>query len=55
MTTSGMTRKILPIIPGTNISGMNAATVVRTAKVTGLPISLAPSIAPRNPSPCPSW
>ena len=39
MTMSGITRKILPIIPGTNISGRNAATVVRTAKVTGTEIS----------------
>ena len=42
-------------MPGTNIIGMNAATVVRTAKVTGLAISLAPSMAPRSPSPCSSW
>ena len=52
---SGMTLKILPIMPGTNNSGMNAATVVSTAKVTGTEISLAPSMAPRIPSPCRSW
>ena len=39
MTTSGITRKILPIMPGTNSSGLNAATVVSTAKVTGFAIS----------------
>ena len=55
MTTSGMTRKILPIMPGTNSSGLKAATVVRTANVTGLAISQAPSMEPRMPSPCRSW
>ena len=54
MTTNGMTRKILPIRPGTNSSGVNAATVVSTAKTTGVAISLLPSIAPRIPSPCSS-
>ena len=54
MTISGMTRKIFPIMPGTNISGLNAATVVRTAKITGVAISWAPSMAPRRPSPCSS-
>ena len=52
MTTRGMTRKIFPIMPGTNISGMNAATVVRTANTTGFAISRAPSMEPRRPSPC---
>ena len=55
ITTSGMTRSTLPIMPGTNSSGLKAATVVRTAKVTGRAISRAPSIAPRRPSPCSSW
>ena len=39
MTTSGMTRSSLPIMPATNSSGLEAATVVRTAKVTGRAIS----------------
>ena len=55
MTTSGITRNTLPSTPGTNSSGLKAATVVRTANVTGLAISYAPSIAPRIPSPCSSW
>ena len=48
MTMSGMFRNILPIMPGTNISGRNAATVVSTAKTTGVAIAWAPSIDPRN-------
>ena len=55
MTTSGMTRNTFPIVPGTNSSGLKAATVVSTANVTGLAISYAPSIEPRRPSPCSSW
>ena len=55
MTTSGMTRKILPIMPGTSIRGTNAATLVSTAKITGVEISWAPSMAPRRPSPWRSW
>ena len=54
-TTSGMTLKTLPIMPGTNSSGMKAATVVSTAKITGVAISRAPSIDPRRPSPWRSW
>ena len=54
ITISGMRRKIFPIMPGTNSSGMKAATVVSTAKMTGLAISCAPSIDPRSPSPCSS-
>ena len=55
ITMSGMVRKNLPIMPGTNISGMKAATVVSTAKITGVAISRAPSMDPRRPSPCRSW
>ena len=45
MTTIGMKIIILPIMPGTNSSGENAATVVSTAKVTGVEISCAPLMA----------
>jgi len=55
MTMSGMTRKILPIMPGIYISGKKATTVVNTANTTGVAISWAPSIEPRNRSPCRSW
>ena len=51
ITISGMRRKIFPIMPGTNSSGEKAATVVSTAKVTGLAISCPPSIDPRSPLP----
>ena len=44
-----------PNTPGTNSRGLNAATVVRTANVTGFAISYAPSMASRIPSPCSSW
>ncbi len=50
ITTRGITRKNLPNIPGTNIRGRKAATVVRTANVTGFAISCAPEMAPPNPS-----
>ena len=52
---SGMSRKPFPITPGMNSSGTNAATVVRTAKVTGLATSPAPAVAPCRPSPPSSW
>ena len=39
ITTSGITRNTFPSIPGTNSSGLNAATVVSTANVTGFAIS----------------
>ncbi len=45
ITTTGIWRKILPMTPGTNISGANAAVVVSTANVTGTDISFAPSMA----------
>ena len=51
MTISGMRRNIFPIMPGTNSKGEKAATVVSTAKMTGLAISWAPPIDPRSPSP----
>ena len=40
ITITGMMPKNFPIIPGTNKSGEKAATVVRTAKTTGLAIFL---------------
>ena len=55
MTTNGITLKNLPNDPGTNMSGVNAATVVSTAKMTGVAISRAPSIDPRRLSPCRFW
>ena len=44
-TTAGIWRKMFPLAPGTKNSGMNAAMFVRTAKVTGVAISFAPSMA----------
>ena len=52
-TTRGMSRKILPMMPGTKRRGAKAMPVVQTAKVTGRAISIAPAIAAsRGLSPC---
>ena len=48
ITMAGITRKSFPETPGTKNIGMNVATLVRMAKVTGLAISLAPSMAAGN-------
>ncbi len=47
----GIVRIILPVMPSIPSIGTNAATVVNTAKTTGVPTSRAPSIAPARPRP----
>ena len=44
-TTRGITRKTLPMIPGTNRRGMKAARLVRMLKVIGIITSRAPWMA----------
>ena len=53
VTTNGITNMNLPTMPGSSISGRNAATVVSTAEVTGAAVSrnassaAASTLAPR--------
>ena len=54
ITTSGMSNRILPMMPPTSISGMNAATVVSDEASTGASIRLAPSRAEARGAP-PAW
>ena len=42
---------ILPVLPGTITRGKKAATVVRTAKMTGFPTSCVPRMAESNEKP----
>ncbi len=45
ITTTGIWRMILPMVPATKRSGAKAATVVMMAKVTGIAISRTPVMA----------
>ena len=45
VTTKGMMNMNLPTMPGSSISGMNAAMVVLTAAITGRPTSCSDSMA----------
>ncbi len=55
ITTMGILRMTFPMVPEPRSSGQKATTVVRTAKTTGRPTSIAPSTAPSRaarPSSC---
>ena len=45
VTTNGITNMNLPTIPGSSMSGRNAASVVRTEEVTGAAVSRSASSA----------